>query len=287
MTDTWQDPPEYRDGGRGGGMAMPSLTPMVKRLMVANAAVFLVTFVLFLINRQTWEGHRGIATLFGIHPGLWRDWAPFPPIWQIFTWGFLHSFSTPMHILGNMLGLFFFGTMLEGMFGGRRVLSLYVTALLVSGLATLVAGLVTNSNVPTLGASGAILALIVAAATLRPKAQVIFIMFPMTLRTLALIVVGIDAFYMLLQISGAGGGGNVARLAHLTGAAWGFVAVKRGWIWKDPVESYGNWKEGRAEIREVEDTADVDRLLEKIHKEGIGSLNSSEKATLKRASKKV
>ena len=287
MTDTWQDPPEYRDGGAGGGMAVPPLTPMVKRLMLANAAVFLVTFVLFLINRQTWEGQRGIATLFGIHPGLWKDWAPFFPIWQIFTWGFLHSFSTPMHILGNMLGLFFFGTMLESTFGGRRLLTLYVTALLVSGLATLVAGLIFGTNVPTLGASGAILALIVAAATLRPNGRVIFIIFPMTLRTLALIVVGIDAFYLLLQISGAGGGGNVARLAHLTGAAWGFVAVKQGWVWKDPMETFANWKEDRAEVREDQDTADVDRLLEKIHKQGIGSLSNSEKAALKRASKKV
>ena len=57
MRSTWQDPPEYSGGGEGGRphMAMPPLTPMVKALVIANAVVFLATFV-------TWVAPAGART---------------------------------------------------------------------------------------------------------------------------------------------------------------------------------------------------------------------------------
>lgn len=286
MQASWQDPPEYRDPPSGGPQfALPGLSPMVKRLMIANAAVFAVTLVLFLVSKETWSGPLGVANLFGLQPELWRSWAPLLPVWQLGTWGFLHSVTVPTHILFNMLGLFFFGTMLEGTLGGRRFLGFYVLALLFAGAVTLTVGLLTGGARPTVGASGAVLAVIVAAAALNPRAQVIFILFPMTLKTLALIVVGLDLFNLLMQVSG-NGGGDVAYVAHLAGAAWGFASVKRGWIWKDPLEEVERVRDERAERREGEDQEELDRLLEKIHKEGIGALSAGEKATLKRASKK-
>ena len=284
MQASWQDPPEYRGGGPQ--MAMPSLSPLVKRILIANVAVFGVCFVLSLINRGAWDGPLGIVNLFGIQPALWVNWFPFLPLWQLVTWGFLHSVFDPGHILFNMLGLYFFGTMLEGLLGSQRLGVLYGGALLIAGTATLLAGIFTGSSVPTLGASGAVLAVIVAAATLRPNAQVIFLIFPMRLWTLALIVVGMDVFHLLRQIGDGGAAGNVAYLAHVSGAAWGFLAVKQGWIWKDPVARLESWREERVEQRGAHDQAEVDRLLAKIHKEGIGSLSAREKAVLKRASKK-
>ena len=288
MQASWQDPPEYRDPGGGGPqIAMPGLTPVVRWLLIANAVVFAVTLVVFLIFPSTWNVPGGfVPDTLGIQPALWRDWFPFVPVWQLLTWGFLHSVTSPGHILFNMLGLYFFGTMLEGILGGRRLMALWLTALVFSGLATLAVGLAAGSSIPTLGASGAVLAVIVAAATLRPNSRVIFILFPMTLRTLALILVGVDAFYMLLEIGGQGGGSNVAHLAHLSGAAWGFLLVKRGWIWRDPAQAVEGWREDRRVRREEESKEDVDRILEKIHREGISSLSSSEKSKLKRASKK-
>ena len=299
MQSSWQDPPEHRGAGGGGGQmqyAMPPLTRAVKLILIANAAVFLVS-LLFYVPAGTREMAFAFQRVFGISPGQWIAWFPFLPVWQIFTWGFLHSIDQPTHILFNMLFLYFLGTMLEGIIGSRRFLVTYVSALLVSGAATLLVGLffgqseaLVNAGLPlegqyptTLGASGAVFAVVVAMAVLRPTTRVIFIIFPITLRTLAIIYVGLNAYSMVLQFTGANS--NVAYLAHLTGAAWGYALVKRGWIWRDPFESLEAWRVRNREKNAVADEELLDQLLKKINREGIHSLSAREKAFLKRASK--
>lgn len=287
MQANWRDPePEPPRGPSGGGvqMSMPPWTPMVKRLMILNGIIFAASFLAYLLSpgNAAWIT---IADLFGIQPALWVDWFPLVPVWQLISWGFLHSVSDPFHIVGNMLFLFFLGSMLETLIGGRRFLAVYVSALLVSGLATLSVGVLTGETRPTLGASGAVLCIVVAMAVLRPHRRIIFLLFPITLRTLALIYVGADLFFALLSLKGADAS-NVARLAHLVGAGWGFVLARQGWIWRDPVEEVAQWKEERDARREQDDEHRLDELLDRINREGIGSLSSSERAFLKRVSKR-
>ena len=88
---------------------------------------------------------------------------------------------------------------------------------------------------------------------------------------------------MLLQFTGANS--NVAYLAHLTGAAWGYALVKLGWIWRDPLESLEAWRARSRERNALADEQRLDELLKKINREGIHSLTAREKAFLKRASK--
>jgi hypothetical protein len=123
------------------------------------------------------------------------------------------------------------------------------------------------------------MAVLVAMATLQPHMQVIFILFPLRLRTLALILVGLDLFRML------NGGAGVAWAVHLAGAAYGFLAVRRGWIWGDPLEALERRRARRQVARREDDAARLDELLARIHDQGLNSLSEREKAFLKRVSK--
>jgi len=280
MQANWQDPP----AGQGRPqIAMPGLTPVVKALILANVGMFAVSFLAYLFSEQ-YELWLAVRDSLGLAPETWVTWFPFVPVWQLVTYGFLHDTTNAMHIVVNMLFLYFLGTMLEGIIGGRRFLVLYGVAIVVAGLSMLLLGLATRDPRPTIGASGAVLAVVVATAVLRPNLRVIFIVFPITLKTMALIYVGMDVFGALSSLKG--GGGGVAYLAHLTGAGWGFLAARRGWIWRDPIQGLEDWRGRRAAERAADDARLLDELLEKIHRDGIHSLSTREKAFLKRTSKR-
>lgn len=267
---------------------MPPLTPGVRAVIWANAAVFLGLFLLYVLP-ATRGFAFGVQEWLGISPELWLR--GIPPVWQLVTWGFLHSFTDPTHILFNMLFLYFLGTMLEGIIGTRRFLAVYLSGVLVSGIATLGVGmsaalLSSGGAAPTtIGASGAVFCIVVAMAALRPKTRVIFILFPITLRTLAILYVGLNVFDLLLQFSG-GAGSNVAYLAHVTGAGWGWILVKTGWIWRDPVAGLEERRRRVEERRGAQEDLQVDELLAKISREGIHSLTARERSFLKRVSKR-
>jgi membrane associated rhomboid family serine protease len=276
MRTTWEDPP-----GGGGGLALPALTGVTRKLVWINGLAWLVLMLLmrFAPNEGVW-----VYDVFVLGPALWWDSFPLVPFWQVATYGFLHTPSQTGHVLFNLLTLYFFGTALEGLIGSRRFLFTYMAALLLGGLVQLTVGLVSIANEgtagQTLGASGAVMAVLIAMATLQPDMRVIFILFPLRLRTLALIVVGIDVFRMIM------GGSGVAWQVHLAGAAYGFAAVKLGWIWRDPIELLARRKAARQVQRERDDEHRLDELLARIHERGLNSLTESEKAFLKRVSKR-
>lgn len=281
MQQGWEDPPP--EAGAGGmQFAMPTLTPVVKKLIIANVALFVLIFLLPILLSNA--AVSWVLNVFGLQPGLWKAWFPLLPVWQLGSYGFLHDPNSPFHVLMNMLFLYFLGTMLEGIVGSRRFLVAFMSSLLMAGMVTVGIGLIAGEMRPTVGASGGVLAVVVAMACLRPKTRVIFLLFPITLKTLALIYVAVDVFGVLSALKGVDTG--VANLAHLTGAGWGYLLVKRGWIWRDPVEGLEARREVHARERELADEERIDQLLEKINREGIHSLSNSEKAFLKRASKR-
>lgn len=258
--------------------AAPSLPAVTRSLLWITSILGVVGLLLVRYSPPV----RAVYDVLALSPKLWNDWFPFVPVWQLVTYGFLHSIDSPMHLLFNMLGLYFFGSMLEGIVGPRRMLVLYLTSMALGGVAQLIACLATHSSTPTVGASGAILFLLVAMATMRPHQPILFFFIPLKLRTVALIYVGLDAFTLIEEIHGAGSG--VAVIVHLTGAAFGFIAVKARWIWLDPISA---WEARRAQkvVEDLEqDDARLDRLLQQIHDRGIGSLSAREREFLKRMS---
>ncbi len=283
MGSGWQEGPGYATPR----FALPSVTPMVKRLMIANFAVYALMREGYLITIDGSTG-RSLRDLlvrgFGMSPSIWRDWFPLEPVWQVVTYGFLHDIE-PMHVLFNMLGLYFFGTMVESTIGGRRFLVHFLAAVAVGGVVFLVAALFSGSVAPVVGASGGVLAMIVAAAVFRPNGMVIMIMFPIPLKYLAGGLVVLDAIHLLLQAADGTTSGT-AYTVHLAGAAYGFLAVRRGFVWRDPVAKLQARQAIAAEERRVSDEQRMDALLAKIHKEGLGALSRKEREFLKRASSK-
>jgi membrane associated rhomboid family serine protease len=260
--------------------ALPPLTPVTKKLMILNVGIFLVSWILSLIlpGVQQW-----LYEFLALRPGQWADWFPFVPVWQLLSHGFLHSTQDPTHVLWNMVQLYFFGTMLEGIIGGRRFLTTYLLCMFAGGLLHVFVELATGTPTGALGASGAALGVVVAVATLRPRVQVLLIFIPVMLWVLAAGIVGLNFINAITELV-KGGSSGVAYWVHLGGAAYGFACVRLGWIQTDWVERWRSKRVLAAESRRRDDDFQMDRLLEKIHKEGMGNLTKSEREFLKRSS---
>lgn len=274
MNSAWEEP-----GASRAPYGMPSLTRAVKALLSANIVVFVLQFVLL----DGWfpRAFAFVSDAFALNPAQWVGWVPFVPLWQLVSYGFLHG--GPEHLLFNLLFLYFLGTMLEDELGARRFLLFYLAALAVAGACQLTLGLALGQAAPIVGASGGVLAIVCAMATLRPGLRMIFIIVPMTLRTMALIVLALDLFRAIAQLKGEAS--NVASFAHLSGALFGYLAVRQRWIWSDPLERVDAWRQRRATAQRGRDEERLDELLVKIKREGIQSLSSREKAFMRRVSK--
>jgi membrane associated rhomboid family serine protease len=163
-------------------------------------------------------------------PGVGGSAPDQAPWWiTIFTSMFMHG--SLLHLGGNMLFLWIFGNNIEDSMSRWRFVAFY----LLGGLAALALQIVTDpdSAVPTVGASGAIAAVLGAYALLYPRARVITLIFIIIFVTIvqlpALIVLG---FWFLLQLLPAfsepigDGGGGIAYFAHIGGFLFGLLVIK-------------------------------------------------------------
>jgi membrane associated rhomboid family serine protease len=150
------------------------------------------------------------------------------PVWiTIFTAMFMHGGL--LHIGGNMLFLWIFGNNIEDSMGHLKFILFYLAGGVAATLAQYAVG--PDTVTPTLGASGAIAAVLGGYALLYPRARVVtlvFIVFFITIITLpALLVLGV---WFLLQFVDLGsqpaGGGGVAYMAHIGGFVFGLAAIK-------------------------------------------------------------
>jgi len=154
------------------------------------------------------------------------------PTWEtVFTAMFMHA--SILHIGGNMLFLWIFGNNIEDSMGPVKYLGFY----LVGGLAALALQVAVgpNSTAPTLGASGAIAAVLGGYIVLYPRARVLTVVFIILFFTVielpAVVMLGIwFAEQALFGAAGltnpAGGGGGVAYFAHIGGFAFGALAIR-------------------------------------------------------------
>lgn len=268
-------------GGRGGvQLALPPLTPVTKRLLILNAGIFFASWLLGLAAPGALDS---IYTALSLDPWAWREWFPLVPVWQLFTYGFLHSTTSLGHLFWNLLQLYFFGTMLEGLIGGRRFLTTYLAAMLAGALLHLVVEGLSGTESPVIGASGAALGVVVATATLQPRTRVLMLFIPLQLWVLAGAIVLLDLMAALEGLV-RGSSDGVAHWVHLGGALWGFLAARLGWLRIDWLERLRARRAVSAEQSRREEEQEMDRLLAKIHGEGMSALTSRERAFLKRVS---
>jgi membrane associated rhomboid family serine protease len=274
-------------GGFGFGFA---LTPMVKRLLIANGVAFLATLAL---------DPRVVIDLFAFQPGRL-----FVRPWGVFTYMFVHG--SFMHLFVNMLALFFFGPPLESRWGSREFLTYYVVAGL-GGVA--LSFLFVPESV--IGASAAVYGIMLAFAMNWPDSPIyIWGVFPVKAKWLV-------AFFFVVSVFSALGraGGGVAHFAHLGGLLAGFIYLKTDWrasatrgrlarsarkvrrlaivprdeeeedaeaSGREPGSPDSGW---RGEDERVLLDA-VDRVLDKISEQGMASLTRDEKRLLDEVSRR-
>ena len=208
---------------RGMTFATPTVTPVVKWLLIINVGIWFILQVMV-------EGFLRIpfTSIFGLFPG--KVIFEFQ-IWQIFTYMFLHSLQVT-HILFNMLMLWFFGAELEQRWGSRFFLIYYLTCgvgaaiLYCAGVwgYSMVAGSHMGMIVPVVGASGAVFGLLLAQGMMFGERVVYFFMlFPMKTKWFVAVMGLIQlASLMTSSVSGA----ETAYLAHLGGLVSGYICIK-------------------------------------------------------------
>jgi membrane associated rhomboid family serine protease len=189
------------------------------------------------------------------------------------------------HLFGNCLFLYFFGTMVEGTIGSRRFAALFGLGTMVASSASLLLMSMVEPNAVTVGASGGVMAIVLAAATFQPFATVLFIFVPLPLWVMAAGYVLLDLLPALEALAGVDNS-RVDHFAHLGGALFGYLAVKRGFVWIDWQARVERAVEAHKERSAADDEAELDRILARVGKEGIHALDGRERAFLKRMSER-
>jgi membrane associated rhomboid family serine protease len=197
----------YRTSSFGFG----SFPPGVKWLIIVNVAVFLLCY----LGGNAVQRHVQLLLALTAENAVRHLF-----VWQVFTYMFVH-FAT-MHVLFNMLGLWFFGPPIEQIWGTRKFVRFYLLCGLVAGFCVLAANIFFGEWMSaTIGASGAIFGILVAFGVLFPDSVILmFFLFPMKAKYAVMIFVAIE----LLATLGPNTG--VSTVAHLGGAAFAYVYLK-------------------------------------------------------------
>ena len=201
---------EYYRGETGGSGWFSGISPVCKSLIAINVAVFLLDQ---LINRGDSD------------PFIWSYLAASPDgtfhhlrLWELLTATFLHK--DIWHLLGNMLFLWIVGREMEALYGSRDFLAFYICAAIFSTLTWCLIAAASNVDpkVPMIGASGAVMAVMMLFTLFYPKREIVFFFIPMPIWLL----VAIYLFYPLIPVL-AHQSSHVAVEAHLAGAGFAFL----------------------------------------------------------------
>jgi membrane associated rhomboid family serine protease len=191
--------------------------PVIKNLVILNVIVFAATQ--FIFANPYLVDESGDPSLLGML-GLWPVTSPYFKPFQLVSHMFTHGGIA--HIFFNMFNLWMFGRILENVWGSKKFLSFYLICGLGAAVAYLVEQYLTGGELPAVGASGAVMGVMVAFAYLFPNTELMFMFLPVPIKAKWLItaLIAIDLF--------AGLGGRptgIAHWAHLGGAAIGFALV--------------------------------------------------------------
>ena len=270
---------------------------------VVLMAISVSVFLLQLIGPSTFGRLTGYLALScaGLAQGL---------IFQLLTYQFLHG--SFLHLLFNMVTLWFFGRVIEDRLGSRRYLQLYLVSGIIGGLLHVSLGWIFPEffgRVPVVGASASICGLIAAFAALDPEQLVLFNFFiPMRAKWLFYISLGIALLFLLMP-----GQSNIAHAAHLGGLITGWAYVRfvlpgrwslPGWPWIRPrprkivklprSASFLRPSSPRRRVPAAEDlpsaefiSREVDPILDKISAHGIQSLTERERKILEAARERM
>ncbi|MGD9872832.1 MAG: rhomboid family intramembrane serine protease [Kiritimatiellia bacterium] len=258
----------YEDGHYELALARP--TPVVRTLLITTMVMYAVQFLLDALTQNAFT-----REWFGLDIEAVLRHGRF---WQFFTYLFLHG--NLLHLLLNMLVLYFMGPETERRMGSAHFAALYFLSGVLGGVGWF---LISYPGAPCVGASGSIFGILGAFATLYPRRPVTLLLFyvlPVTMEAWVL-VSGLALVELTSLVLGQGGG--IAYAVHVGGVLVG--AVYAGIVFR--------WGPGfrfrRPRMRVLpggRPAADVDRILDKIAEQGIGSLTRDERKALDEASRR-
>lgn len=297
---------------------MPKIPNVTKNLLIINVLAFLATEVL--------GPTMGVdlTSYLGLH--FFK--APDFKTYQLVTYMFMHGGFT--HIFFNMFMLWMFGSVVENMWGAKRYLFYYIFCGVGAGICQEFAQYIqymsndlanyqminTGSAVipvsqylnlwTTVGASGALYALLLSFGMMFPNERMFIIPFPFPIKAKWMVIGSIVVEFLLAQVNG---GDGVAHMAHLGGMAFGFLLIlhwrqqARGphngggrntqffsnlqQRWRNSQAKRSNQKQRHTGNADWDYNAgkratqeEIDRILDKIRKSGYDSLTKAEKQTL-------
>lgn len=292
----------------GGGKAS-----MVTTLLVITIGVFVLQQIMNVFFPGEGGGtNKFMSEWFALSGNNFQELK----VWTIFSYGLLHSTAGFFHILGNMLGLYFIGHIIEPLIGRERFLLLYIAGSILGGFVYLAF----HFNTPPyailngapiyqvlVGASASVMGLLAFFCLLypeRPITLLLFFILPITMKpkwvlrvSLAISVGGL----LLYELPGSDSPiASVAHSAHLGGLFAGMlyhrffrnsssdlfgsasskpsVELPEWFKRKQKTERKISYKVNRSSRDELQ--SEVDRILDKINATGFGSLTETEKTTL-------
>lgn len=278
------------------------------QLIIINVFVFLIMAVLMVVSTIS-----GFSDVFEwIHaqvsiPPVFSSFITKP--WTIITYAFMHDLSGVLHILFNMLFLYWFGKLFIEYLGSDKLISVYFLGAIAGGVAylmvyNLIPFFMEQAPRGMVGASAAVYAIVVATATLLPDYTFFLLLLgPVRIKYIA-------AFYIVLSFLGTVGNNPGGNIAHLGGALMGFIYIKQlqagvnwgSWI-TVTIEWFKNLFKPRSKVKvtyrnertsqkakpskgNVVSQEELDAILDKISSGGYESLTKEEKEKLFNASKK-
>lgn len=275
---------------------------VITRIIYVNLAVFLVfrlTYVVFFLAGKQYPLIEWFELPSGIGMFLRQPWS-------LLTYMFLHFDF--IHILFNLLVLYWFGRIFLDYYDPRQMLGLYFIGGLSGGILYMLAYNVfpafqqVVSSSYLLGASAAVIAILIAAAVRDPNREIhLFLIGRVPLKYLALFMI----FSYIIGISTSNAGGNIAHLGGVLAGYWFVVFQRKGLDISSGVTGLINRLEEAARPRKrfrvvhkqtprddyeynrqrAADHEELNRILDKIAKDGYESLSKSEKETLFRHGK--
>jgi len=194
--------------------------PVIKNLIIINVLVW--------VAQLMYDNSYQLTLKLALYPFEVQEFNPYQLVTHMFAHATLNQYGHIefMHIFFNMLVLWMFGRMLEVIWGSKRFLIFYMACGIGAGIAHLLMQHFTHNYAIAIGASGAVMGVMVAFAFLFPNTELMlmFLQVPIKAKWLILILVAADLFGGFNKSPTD----NIAHFAHIGGAITGFIIV---YIW--------------------------------------------------------
>lgn len=276
--------------------------PLLGGVSPSTRLVIIITIVVYVAQLLT-----------GVRSGAVTRWLWLDPervvhnfeVWRLLTYAFCHA-GDIWHIIGNMYFLWICGRSVEAIYGPREFLRFYLAASVFSGIGFSLVSLGMGGHGVSVGASGAVMAVVMLCALYHPTQTILFLfIIPIQLRWLVLFYAIFDLHPVLMQLGGDATRSNVAHSAHLAGYLYGwlykrfdlrfsrlFAGVRLPRM-RQLARSATVRRPSSVKIYEPPEENDrtsferrVDEILAKITEHGESSLSEAEREILKEASRR-